>query len=190
MACGDLTANFTFSCTDPIVAGLESTLTLINFEDWLDATITNDGTDNLAITAITLATSKSAYKVEGYRNTLRTSEDSSVENGLTRYKHIVNFQLADDDATTKRLERTLGLGTYVAIAFTKSREIEIYGAGTGLVIQGQTQRDRYASNAVATIQLASDDESLEVNPPSNFIGSATTYNFADAKAEIEALWAV
>lgn len=188
MACGDITANFTFSCTDPLVAGLESTLTLINFEDWLDATIVNDGTDDLAIKSITLATGKTAFSFAGYRNTLRAMEDSSVENGLTRYKHIVNFQLADDDATTKRLERTLGLGTYVAVVFTKARTIEIYGAGTGLVIQGQTQRDRYASNAVATLQLASDDESLEVNPPANFIGTATTYDFAAAKAEVEALW--
>lgn len=189
MACGTLTANFTIDCADPLVGGNEETLTLINFADWQEATVTEGGTYSQELVAITLATGKFAYKVEGFRNTVRTMYDSSVENGLTRYKHVVNFQIAGDDGLAKSLIEKLGLGTYVAITFTKSGKVEVFGAGTGLVIQGQTTSDRYANNGNATIQLASDDESLEVTIPKNYIGTSSPYSFADAKADIQALWA-
>jgi len=188
MACGDLTANFTLTCASPLVSGNENILTLINYEDWVDATVTEDVTYSQEITAITLLTGKTAFKIEGYRNTLRTQYDSSVENGLTRYKHLVNFQIGGDDGAAKDIVEKLGLGTYVAIAFTKSGQVEVFGAGTGLVLQGQTQRDRYANNGNAIIQLASDDESLEVKVPKNYVGTSSPYSFATAKADIEALW--
>lgn len=190
MACGNLTANFTIDCTNPLVAGNESTLTLINFDDWQDATVTEDGTYSQELTAITLLTGINAYKVEGYRNTVRTLYTSSIENGLTRYKHTVNFQVAGDDGLAKQLVERLGLGTYVAIVFTKSGQVEVFGAGTGLVLQGQDQRDRYANNGNAIIQLASDDESLETTVPKNYVGTSSPYSFKTAKADIEALWAV
>ena len=188
MACGDLTANFTIDCTAPLVGGNESTVTLINFADWQNATVTEDGTYSQELTAITLLTGITAFKVEGYRNTVRTQYDSSVENGLTRYKHTLNFQVAGDDGVAKQIVEKLGLGTYVAITFTKSGQVEVFGDGTGLVLQGQTNRDRYANNANATIQLASDDDSLEVTVPKNYVGTSSPYSFATAKADIEALW--
>lgn len=189
MACGNLTANFTIDCTNPLVAGNESTLTLINFSDWQNATVTEDATYSTELTAITLATGINAYKIEGYRNTVRTSSPDSIENGLTRYKHTVNFQLAGDDGLAKQIREKLGLGTYVAIVFTKSEKVEVFGAGTGLVLQGGEGRDRYANNGNAVIQLASDDESLETTVPKNYVGTSSPYSFKTAKADIEALWA-
>lgn len=187
MACGNLSANFTIDCSAPIVSGLDSTLVLFNFDDWENATVTRDGTNTLEITAITLATGAFAYKVEGYRNTLRADYTTSVENGLTRYKHTINFQLAGDDSDAVAFEEKLGLGTYVAVLFTRSEQIRVFGAGTGLVLQGQTQRDYYANNAAATIQLASDDEALEVRPPSLFVGTSSPFDYQTEKAVIEAL---
>jgi hypothetical protein len=170
-----------------LVGGVDSTLVLVNFADWEDATVTRSGSNSQAITAITLATGKFAYKIEASRNTLRPSEESSVENGLTRYKHMVSFMLEGDDAASSLYEKTLGQGTYVAIVFTRGRQIKIFGAGTGLVLQGQTQQDYYANNAAKTLMLASDDEALEVVPPSNFIGTSSPFDFAAEKAVIEAL---
>lgn len=185
--CGSIAANFTLDCNNPIVPGVGDFLYLFNFEDWQNATVTLDATNSLGITAITLASGITGYKIQGNTNTNRPQDDNANEGGRTQYVHRVNFFIADDDIDAVELQHDINRGRYVAGLITNSGQIRIYGHGTGLVSVAQTQGDYYANGGAIALQLATDEEVPESQPPKLFLGSASPYSFSTAKTEFEAL---
>lgn len=184
MNCGKLTVGFTRDCASPVVGGVLEEVYLINFEDWLDADIAISGSE---ITAIVLATGASAYKVGSIPNQIRPNSERSRENGIVRYRHSVSIVIDGDDGAAKDFINTLEKGKYVAIVFTNSRQVEVYGNGTGLEVAGEGGRNRYEQDGRGILTLATNEESLEVREALNYVGASSPYDFATAKAEIEAL---
>lgn len=185
--CGSIAANFTLDCDNPMVPGVGDFLYLFNWEDWQNATITTDASNPLGITAITLASGITGFKIQGNTNTNRPSDENASEGGRTQYLHRINFFVADDAVSSIELQHDLNRGRFVAGLITNSGQIRIYGHGTGLVSVNQTQGDYYANGGSIALQLATDEEVPEAQPPKLFLGSASPYSFATAKTEFEAL---
>lgn len=185
MACGTLAANITTDCDNPIVAGVGGTLYLINYDDFQEATVTAAADNPLELTALTLATGDNIYKLETVAsNAIRPRFESSKENGRVRFKHIVELSVERDDVATKEQILQLNLGRFVAIVFTNTDQIEVLGADAGLTIASGEQRNFYANQGAFTLVLESDDETLEPFIPKSYVGSASPYDFATAKADI------
>lgn len=184
MACGALTAGFTRDCTNPVIGGVDNDCYLIDFDIWQEATITQTGSE---ISAISLGTGKLAYKVESIQDQIRPNAVRSRENGIVRYQHSVPVVIDGDNGAAKDFVNTLEKGRYVAIVFTNSKQVEVYGAGSGLIVQGEGGRNRYEQDGRQVLTLASSEEVLETRESLNYVGASSPYNFAIAKAEIEAL---
>lgn len=185
--CGNIAANFTLDCANPMKPGTGDFLYLFNWEDWQNATIVANSTNSLGIDSITLASGVTGYKIQGYTNTNRPQDDNANEGGRTQYIHRVSFFISDDSIDAIELQHDLNRGRYVAGLITNSQRIRIYGHGTGLISVPQTQGDYYANGGSIAIQLASDEEVPEAQPPKVFLGSASPYSFSTAKTEFEAL---
>ena len=186
--CSKLSANLIKDCDNPSVGGVSETLFLFNFDDWEGASYTTSSANSLVIDSlITLPGGTTGYKSVGYTNTVRPLIEFSRADGRPSYKHIVNFQVSLDDADTNlQIEKLVG-GKYVAVVVTNTKLIKVFGATTGLQMADQALQDYYAANASFTLQLASIDETLEGRAPLIYEGSASPYDFATAKSEIEAL---
>lgn len=184
MACGTLTAGFARDCANPVIGGVDNETYLIDFDVWLDSSVTISGSE---ITAITLPTGKLAYKVESIENQVRPNAARSRDNGIVRYTHSIGVVIDGDDGTAKDFVATLEKGRYVAITFTNSRQIEVYGNGSGLIVAGDGGRNRYEQDGRQVLTLSSDEETLEVRESLNYVGTSSPYDFATAKAEIVSL---
>jgi len=183
MSCS-LTASFVRDCDNPTVGGVFEELILINFSDWLDATVTISGSE---ISDITLASGANAYRLKTIPNQVRPRAVGSKPNGIARYSHEVDAVVDGDDGVAKDFVREMQNGRFVAIVFTNSRQVEVYGERAGLEFSGDFQRNRYEQSGRFTFTLASNEESLEVFESLNYVGTSSPYDFATAKAEIEAL---
>lgn len=186
MACGLLTAGFTIDCANPITAGVEETFRIFNAEDINEGTVTDDGTDDIGIVSIVLPTGKSGFDIETFRNNITPTETFVDVNGVPRFSHSFQFTIADDDVAAQRLLATLSRGRYVVAYYTRSKQVKIMGLKAGLEVSA-IERNQIEGNAFATVTLSSREGQEEPAPPSNFLGSATTYDFASAKAEMEAI---
>ena len=186
--CSKISQNFTLDCANPSVGGVSETFYIFNFDDFKGASYTFDPSNSQAIDSlITLGSGITGFKIEGYTNTVRPLFDASRVEGRPSYKHTISFQVAGDDANANLFAKRLMSGKFVCIVATNSNAIKVYGSGTGLEMPDQTAQDYYASNASYTIQLTTNDETLEVAPPFTYLGAGSPYDFATAKAEIEAL---
>ena len=186
MACGTLAANITKDCDNPIVAGVGDTLYLINFSDWQDATVTADPLNPVSLTALTLASGDSIFKVEGNANGNRPRYESVKEAGRVRFKHAIDFSVESDSSATLEQIQQINLGRFVGVLFTNTSQIQVFGAGTGLTIESGEQRNFYANQGAFTLMLSSDDETLEAFIPKNYVGTSSPYSFVTAKADITA----
>jgi len=187
MSCGTLTGSLTLDCAAPIRGGIEGkSLYLFNFDDWQEADVTITAA-TLKIEAINLDGTDKMWQIEqpGTGNVTSTI-DLSYEVGITRYKHVVNFLVAKGDAATALIAQKLMQGLFVAAYITKDSKIMVLGAGTGLKATAQTVRDFNASASAFTLQLASEDTSLESLLPYEFVGSVPG-DFVTAKSEFLAL---
>ena len=185
--CSKLGANIIAGCDTQLKAGVSSELYLINFEDWENGVVTYDSTDGLAVTEITVASGEKIYKVKPVsNNTIIASHSRTEVAGLVRYSHSVQFPIEQDDVTTKQQIRNLDLGKYVAIVFTNSKVIEVYGADAGLRTQDGDRQNRSENGGVYTIILQSDEAIPETDMPKSYIGASSPYDFATAKADLDA----
>jgi len=183
MSCGTLTQAVTLSCTARIIGGIDQDVWLFNYDQFKSATVTIDGSNAYSITTIS---GVSSFKIEqpGHGNVTST-QDAVYENSIPRYKHVVGFTVAlGTPAATKTVD-TLVHGLYVAAFISKNGQIMFAGVDAGLRVTPQSIRDFNANASSWTIQLSSEDTSLESKPQLHFIGSDGT--FATAKTEFLAL---
>jgi len=187
MSCGTLTSNFTLDCDNKPVGGVDATLYVFNYSEFQSWSVTLDGTNKSQVTAIAELSGETGFKVEGVVNTTRPSTELIKEGGRSRYKHIINFQVGGLDEDAVEYVRKLNEGSYVCILVLNAQTIYIYGYEAGLETVAQAIQDLYANSGVFTLQLASNDETPETKPPLVYTGASSPYDFATAKAEIEAL---
>lgn len=183
MALCTLTANISLVCGEEIVGGVDGSVYLINRADWDTATVTEDAGNPCALTAITLATGKFIYKIEGVPNSVTASAELARNSGRARYTHSIALTVNKDDAATKERLLELQSGRFVGIVFTNSGQVEVYGRDCGLVFNASSF-NRNENDGAIPVTLASDEVALEGQLPANYIGSASPYSFATAKSDI------
>lgn len=184
--CGTLAEGFSIDCANPIVAGVEDSFRIFNYDDIQEGTVTNDGTNDLGIKAIVLPSGKTGFDVQTFRNNIVPISTYVDVNGVPRSSHSFQFTVSDDDVDAQRFIDTLSKGRFVVSYFTRSKQVKVMGLKSGLEVSS-IERNQVEGNAFATIILSSREGQEEPQPPSNFLGSATTYDYASAKAEMEAL---
>jgi hypothetical protein len=124
-----LTSNITKENCNYSVAGVKA-LYLYNYDS--ENTYTPDSATT-AITAITLADSAKAYKVDFVENTASFSDELAVNGNGGKYRtHTVNFTLNEYDYNILNQGDALSLGRFTVVVVDKSGRIVVLGRINGL----------------------------------------------------------
>ncbi len=188
--CGTITSNLSVNCANPLQAGAEDTLYLINREDWLDAAITYNVTNTETIEAITLGSGKVAYTYQGKNNSVVPKYELVKQTYAEVYNHEINFKVFDVSPDAKTQLELLAKGQMVAIIENKYKgtdgnaAFEVYGADAGLVC---TQNIREISSTdtggAFDLILKSDETAMEPHMPKPIFIT----DYATSKAVVEGL---
>lgn len=132
MAC-PITQGSAFDCAALGKGGIHPFMMLYNFEDWISATKTLDGTDGY-ITAITNASTKQAYEVSfaNNSNVLPNAALRAVDGGQDGYDHTIDAKLYDLSQASRNNISKVRFQKVVAIIFKNSGIGEVYGQDVGL----------------------------------------------------------
>lgn len=191
--CDKISDDLLNNCDNKPVAGVNSTLTLINKEDI--ATVVYDTDNPQVIRGITLKTGTQAYKFEVYKNTHKPKTTSVNRTYGTYHKHeIVTAIMTWDIATKIQAEALLG-AKVIAIAenlqTTGDARVEIYGWDQGLSIAEGAVRDTAANDGVFNFTLANEDEYPEPHLPKTFaVETIDVYDYTATIEAVEALYTV
>jgi hypothetical protein len=124
-----LTSNITKENCNYSVAGVKA-LYLYNYDS--ENTYTADP-DTAAITAITLADSAKAYKIDFVENTASFSDELAVNGNGGKYRtHTANFTLGEYDYNVLNQGDALSLGKFTAVVADKSGRVVVLGRTNGL----------------------------------------------------------
>lgn len=188
--CGKITSSITFDCDNPLQAGAEDELVLINKDDYDDAVVTVDVGNPQLITNIVLPSGVLAFTYAGKNNSVGPKYELIKQTFAEVYNHEINFKVFKVDAATKKELEALAKGTVVAIVRNKHKgadgnsAYEVYGADAGLVLTQNlrdiiNQENQGAFDAI----LKSDENSLEPHMPKTFFDTS----FAITKAKVDGL---
>lgn len=188
--CGEITKSIDFDCDNPLQAGAEDELIIINRSDWLAATISVNVSNPEVIEDVILEVGKSAYRYEGKNNSNVPKYELIKQQFAEVYNHEVNFKIFKVDADTKLELERLAKGTVVVIVQNKFKGVsgnsayEVYGADAGLVLTQNLREVTSADNQGAfDAILKSDENSLEPHMPKTFFDT----DYATTKAKVDAL---
>lgn len=124
-----LTSNITKENCNYSVAGIKA-LYLYNYDS--ENTYTTDPATE-AITAITLAGSAKAYKIDFVDNTASFSDELAVNGNGGKYRtHTANFTLSEYDYNILNQGDALSLGKFTAVIVDKSARVVVLGRINGL----------------------------------------------------------
>ncbi len=188
--CGKISAGLTIDCNNPLQAGAEDQLILINRDDWLDATITYNVTNPEIIESVVLASGVVAYSYQGKNNSIAPKYEFIKQTYAEVYSHEVNFKVFNVDSVAKEQLEKMAKGSMVAIVQNKFKgtdgnsAFEVYGANAGLNVS-QNIRDviNQENQGAFDVILKSDEASLEPHMPKTFFIT----DLATTKAAVEGL---
>lgn len=168
--CDTISANIAKGCDNIPVAGVKSTMRLINIDDILS--VTRDVVNPLIVTGITLKTGKKAFSYTVYKRGHKP-RFTRVDNDFGySWNHEVPTSIQIWDNVTKAQVKALNGASVVAILenlqTTGDARVEIYGLEAGLGVADGAVRDLAANGGIFTYTLTSDPESLEPNMPASF----------------------
>lgn len=184
--CGQINSNLSPNCNAIPVQGMESYGYIINYVDWLNATITES---NGIISAITLPAGKYAYKVQVPPNyTKERYSGEKGDSGYTYYTHECDI-LIEPTNDGKQYAKNLGNGKYIFIAEKKAKGVDKQDAfdlmGNDTALEGTVITfDSDANNGHILATLAS-PEARESEPPKTVF----TTDYATTVALLEGLLA-
>lgn len=169
MACGDITIGSVFDCTNPLQGGTKPRVILFNKDD---ITSTTAGTTPGLITAITLASGKSGYAFDGFKNSnVPSCEKKSATSGQALWHHMLNFFIYENTQLAKNNIEKMGNGTYVAIiqnSKVDEQAFEILGLGNGLYLQDGVINKKDENNGAYNLVMKSDETIGEAKLPQTF----------------------
>jgi len=169
MGAGDLISSFFVDPANIMQGGVgnDSRIILIQKAD-LGSYIAN-GID--VITAITLVVNKTAFIIEGVRQSMKPSfEVVKTGSGLSVFKHSIEFHYFDYAQTSKNNAARIAQGRYVvAIENAKldANTFELYGLDVGLEVM-ELKRANQENDGAIKILLASPENENEAKPPRTF----------------------
>jgi len=139
--CAVISNNILVDCDNPLQAGTKDTLILINYDDWLDAAVSVNGTNARIIEDIVLASGVTGYKVEGINNSTLPTHAFVKGRFLGSFDHQVNFKCFTLSPTVKSELVKMSKGRFVAIVennfkgATGNAAYEVYGMDSGLILE-------------------------------------------------------
>jgi len=183
MSCGTITLGSFPDCDNPLKAGTQPRLFLINYDD-LTSTTASATTPNL-ITAMTFASNSVAYVFEGFKTDIKpVQEVVAPGNGANQLKHSVGFVVYEMNQIQKNNLQRVAKGRFIAVVENKGKNadsFEVYGLGSGMEIVPGVVRDSYANGGGYLIQLATMDEEFETKLPQTLFST----DYATSKGLIE-----
>lgn len=167
-SCGGIVIGGKYDCVNPIQAGVEQRLLLINKADWdLNAVIEYDLEIPTLIISISLINLAVAYEFEGTRKSINPQTAFTPSTFTVGYDHQVEFLIFDISSAQKYNIEEMALSKgIVAIIQNKNVEgnddsiFEAFGKDVGLEIQAGPMRINgdVESNGAYTINLKTSDE--------------------------------
>jgi hypothetical protein len=137
MSCDGIKMGSAYNCDNPLVAGVNQRLILVNKADW-DEGVKTFGTPTSLLTNIVLATGKQGWAFEGVRQS--TKPQSAYVPGTTSigYDHQVDYIVFD--TTQEQKDNLEGLGVKKVVAVVQNINaigngnsvFEVYGSAVGL----------------------------------------------------------
>jgi hypothetical protein len=134
--CGEISANITKSCTNPLQGGTRDRAVVINFEDV--ASVVYNGTNTEVIEDIVLVSGAVAYQIDGKNNSI-APKASMVKVGFNKmFDHTVMMKGFDISPATKAQLNAMKDGKFIVITENYFRgtagesAFEVYGLTTGL----------------------------------------------------------
>lgn len=141
--CGELSADISKSCTNPLQAGTRDRGIVINFEDILAPVYAADGE---TVVDLTLSSGAVGYVIDGQNNSIEP-KCSMVEQGFNNmFDHEVMMKGFDISPATKNQVNSMKDGRFVIITENYFRgasgdaAFEVYGLTTGLELT-EIERD-------------------------------------------------
>lgn len=182
MACGDLIQSSVLDCNNILQGGVGDGSRLILI---LDDDISSYTTDaNGVITAITLASGKSAFSFDGIKQSLKPKfERQASPSGQSVYKHTVEFFYFEYSQIAKNNLARMANGRYVAIyanAKADTNAYEVCGLDVGLEMT-ECMRAPQENGGAIKVVLSSPDGEFESRPPRTILST----DYAGTKTLIE-----
>jgi len=189
--CGKISANVGVNCDNPLQAGAEDTLILINYEDWLNSTITLNVTNNQIIEAITLPSGVVGYSYQGKNNSVMPRYEFIKNTFSEDYNHEVNFKVFDVSPEIKLQLEKMAKGSFVAVTMNKYKgtggnaAFEVFGAEAGLVLtQNVREITAVETGGAFDLILKSNENALEPHLPKTVFLT----DYSTSKAIVDGLY--
>jgi len=191
MPCTGISIGSAYDCENPLVAGVDQRLILINQADYNDAAITYDVTTPTLITNIALATGKQGWAFQGVRTSLNPQSAFIPAKVSVGYDHQVDFLVFDISQIQKDNLEELGLGKVVAIVQNMNvpgnadSVFEVFGKATGLelITNVRINADQETAGAFSISLKTSDESGKEPKLPTSWFDT----DFATTKVKVDAL---
>lgn len=123
-----------YDCDNPMVKGAKANGLIINKADINMSGVTYDSTNPFKITALPLATGKTAYDiVQGgktpYTGTQQELQEGTYQNTIT---NTIQFVILNHDTTTAQQIFALMNGEFVVVLQNNNNTYQVYGLEAGL----------------------------------------------------------
>lgn len=135
-SCGDINAGIAANCANPLQAGTEDTLVLLNRRQI--ASLTKNGTNPQIIEDIIMESAALGYVFEGLNNSIAPKSSMVKGRYFKHWSHEVDFIAFDVSPASKAVVESMKDGDLVAIIYNKYKGLtgnsafEIYGLYAGL----------------------------------------------------------
>jgi len=167
MPCGEIIAGVTYDCENPLQGGANARIWVLNHGDV--TAVVEDGTLDNLLTDITLAASKTAFKFEGFRNSVSGVQELIVpDSGQSLFKHQTGLTIFGITQVIKNQVQNLALGRFIVIVENNGKNansFEVYGLNQGLVLTSGQVKSTGENNGAYTLVLASDEVANEAKLP-------------------------
>lgn len=184
MSCGDLLISSVLDCDNPLQGGVGGNSRLVLIQKSDISAVTYDANGN--ISGITLLAGKSAYSIDGVKQSLKPKyEKTTTSAGQTVYRHTADFFYFDYSQASKKNMERLGNGRYVAIfqnAKGDEHAFEVLGIDVGLEVT-ELMRAPQENGGAVKIVLATPENEFEAKLPPTYFDT----DFATSLTEINTL---
>ncbi len=191
--CGEIVGSFGFNCPTPLQSGTRDRAYIINFDDWENAALDPNLTNDMVIEGITFAVTSpvtTAFYVDGNNNSHNPSFALVPQSFGDVYDHLFDFLVFDlSNAAKLKLDNMVG-GRYVVIyensfkGASGQSAFEILGGDAGMRITAFTRSPLNNDNQGAyVLTMSTPEQGKEPHMPRSFFLT----DYATTKAALEAL---
>ena len=188
--CGKITKSIDINCPNPLQAGAEDELILINRDDWLGAAIVYNVTNPQIIESVAFTVGLAGFSYQGKNNSIGPKYEFIKLTYAEVYNHEINFKVFDVSPDSKTELEAMAKGSMVAIVNNRYKgtdgnaAYEVYGTDSGLEMS-QNIRDiiNQENQGAFDVIIKSNETSPEPHMPKTFFIT----DLATTKAAVDAL---